>query len=588
MVDALTSLAFSVYSGKGVYALLVGSGISRASGIPTGWEVVLDLIRKAALLQELDCGSDPAAWYESHYGKQPDYAEILGMVAKTSAERGQVLRSYFEPTEEEREQGRKIPTAAHRAIAELVAGGYVRVIVTTNFDRLLEQALEAAGVVPAVISSADAILGAMPLAHSRCTVIKVHGDYLDTRLKNTPDEIGRYDDATNRLLDQVFDQYGLIVCGWSAEWDVALRAAIERCPNRRFTTCWSAYRPVAGVAKQLCDLRLAQVVEGQDADTFFRDLADKVASLAEIDAPHPLSKQMALAAVKRYLVDPRDRIRLRELMWAEARKVQLKLSEAQFSFHAPLRTHGDAAARMPAYETAIDSLLAMLITGVYHGGKNHRSVWIQCLERVARHSDNLDGNQQWARFGLYPVFLLFYGCGIAAVAAGRYSTLVSLLTRTRSMREGTEKNLWFRTADTDSFPLYEGAGEAMDANPRRPVFKISQHIQDLLRPAFAEYLSSEGEYLKSFNRFEYLAALVFADYYEKEHPTYGSVWVPLGRFAERYKTLFPQVQAEIQRQGDQWPLLKAGAFDGSLDRLLGLKKKLDEWATGFAVHHGFW
>ena len=45
----------------------------------------------------------------------------------------------------------------------------------------------------------------------------------------------------NRLLDQVFDEYGLIVCGGSADWDKA-RAAIERCPNRRDTTYWSAFR----------------------------------------------------------------------------------------------------------------------------------------------------------------------------------------------------------------------------------------------------------------------------------------------------------------------------------------------------------
>lgn len=588
MVDATTSLAFSVYSSKGVYALLLGSGISRASGIPTGWEVVQDLIRKAATLQGLDCGSDPAAWYESQYGKQPDYAEILEMVAKTSAERGQVLRGYFEPTEEEREQGRKVPTASHRAIAELVAGGYIRVIVTTNFDRLLERALESAGVVPTVISSADAMLGAMPLAHSRCTVIKVHGDYLDTRLKNTPDEIGLYDDATNHLLDQVFDQYGLIVCGWSAEWDLALRAAIERCPNRRFTTYWSAFRPVTGAAKQLCDHRMAQVIEGQDADTFFRDLAARVASLAEIDAPHPLSKRMALAAVKRYLVEPRDRIRLQELMWTETRKVQQKLAGNEFNFHGSLCSNDQLAPRMPAYEAAIDSLLAMLIAGVYHGRKQHRSLWIQCLERVARHSENPANFTNWARFGMYPVFLLFYGCGIATVAAGRYSTLVSLLTRGRSMREGTERNLWYSAAESDCFSLYEGARASVEPNPRVPAFKISHHIQDFLRPYFSDYITSNTEYANTFNRFEYLAAIVFADYYEKERPTQGSIWVPVGRYTERYRTLFSQVQSEIEQKGTQWPLLKAGLFDGSLDRLLDLKKKLDEWASEVARNYGFW
>jgi hypothetical protein len=34
--DPLTQLAFSIYENKGVYALLVGSGLSRAAEIPTG------------------------------------------------------------------------------------------------------------------------------------------------------------------------------------------------------------------------------------------------------------------------------------------------------------------------------------------------------------------------------------------------------------------------------------------------------------------------------------------------------------------------------------------------------------------------
>ena len=59
----------------------------------------------------------------------------------------------------------------------------------------MEQALQAAGVVPSVISSTDDIRGAKPLAQSACTVFKVHGDYLDIRLKNTTGEIGKYDSA---------------------------------------------------------------------------------------------------------------------------------------------------------------------------------------------------------------------------------------------------------------------------------------------------------------------------------------------------------------------------------------------------------
>ena len=67
-----------------------------------------------------------------------------------------------------------------------------------------------------MIASDDAIAGATPLVHSKCTVIKVHGDYLDARIKNTDAELEDYSPAMNTLLDQVFDNFGLLVVGWPA------------------------------------------------------------------------------------------------------------------------------------------------------------------------------------------------------------------------------------------------------------------------------------------------------------------------------------------------------------------------------------
>jgi hypothetical protein len=45
LIDPALSLAFSMYSNKGVFALLLGSGASRSARIPTGWEIMMDLIR---------------------------------------------------------------------------------------------------------------------------------------------------------------------------------------------------------------------------------------------------------------------------------------------------------------------------------------------------------------------------------------------------------------------------------------------------------------------------------------------------------------------------------------------------------------
>jgi hypothetical protein len=227
-MDSLVPLALSVHSNPGTYAILVGSGLSRSAGIPTGWEVVQDLLRKVAVLHGQDPSSDFQDWYKSTYKKDPDYSDLLDDLGKTLHERRQLLRAYFEPTDDEREQGLKTPTVAHRAIADLMKSGFVRVVITTNFDRLLETALAGVGIQPVVISTADATKGALPLTHQQTLIVKINGDYLDSRIKNTVQELDTYEPELDSLLDRIFDEFGLIVCGWSAEWDTALRRAIER------------------------------------------------------------------------------------------------------------------------------------------------------------------------------------------------------------------------------------------------------------------------------------------------------------------------------------------------------------------------
>ena len=65
--------------------------------------------------------------------------------------------------------------------------------MTTNFDRLMEKALEDEGVTPTVLSTKEqAGQGALPLVHVDCCIFKVHGDYTDPRIRNTESELAEY------------------------------------------------------------------------------------------------------------------------------------------------------------------------------------------------------------------------------------------------------------------------------------------------------------------------------------------------------------------------------------------------------------
>jgi hypothetical protein len=164
--DPITQLAFSMFESKGVYALLLGSGLSRAAGIPTGWEITLDLVRRVALAQGVKNQSDWATWYRKTYGAEPDYSAILAGLAAClpNGDPSYIRTSSLTKTIVQRV--RNFLTAAHHAIAGLVRDGYVRVILTTNFDRLLENALREVGVEPTVVTSVDSLSGAELLTHS--------------------------------------------------------------------------------------------------------------------------------------------------------------------------------------------------------------------------------------------------------------------------------------------------------------------------------------------------------------------------------------------------------------------------------------
>ena len=562
MSAPLLSLAFSVQSQKGVYALLLGSGVSRSSGIPTGWEIVLDLIRKLARLHGEECEPNPEEWFRKKHNAEPDYSKLLDSLAQTPAGRQQLLRNYFEPTEDERNQGIKLPTAAHKAIASLVADGYVRVILTTNFDRLVEKALESAGVHATVINTPDAVNGALPLVHAGCTVIKVHGDYLDTRIRNTPIELETYDKATNRLLDRVFDEYGLIVCGWSGEWDSALRTAITRAPARRFTTFWADRGNRSEKANQLIAHRKAQLITIKDADQFFVGLAESAKALAEANTPHPLSAKVLVTTAKRYLADDTNRIRLFDLVSEEIERARTTIWSKDFPLTFSGKPEEELPRRVQRFDALTSPLTELFATGCYWGSERHADLWSKGLERLSAF-EKRDGafNDALLKLQRYPALAVSYAAGLACIASGNYQTLKVLFEKTETSDEFYEKREPLATGLTTWGGMERQVGHLLPGMQNRYT-PLSDYLFAFLRKPLSQFLAGDLAYQEAFDRFEYFKCLACASLSERE-------WVPLGSFGWRHlhsnRSVFDTVKKEIEQLGASWPPFKAGLFGGTLE-----------------------
>jgi hypothetical protein len=280
-VDPRVALATSLQASPGIYAVLVGSGLSSAAGIRTGWQVTQDLVRKVALAEGVpdeELGDAPERWWVSQGRSDPRYDTLLEAIAPSTAARQALLRHYFDPPLAE--GGPILPTDAHRALASLCAAGRVRLVLTTNVDRLLERALEDAGAAPQVIATLADIGGMTPLPHARTTVVKLSGDYTRLDMRNTAAELAEYPAELRGLLQRALDEYGLLVVGWSGEYDRALAHEIASCPSHRYPTFWTTFHgELAEDARHLIALRRAHVIDTAGAEGFFFDLTERIARL---------------------------------------------------------------------------------------------------------------------------------------------------------------------------------------------------------------------------------------------------------------------------------------------------------------------
>lgn len=566
MIDPILSLAFSMNSNKGVYALLLGSGISRSAGIPTGWEITLDLIKKLAHLKKENCEPDPEKWFEDTFQEEANYSKLLGLVAKTSSERNKLLRAYFDPTDEERQQNIKTPTVAHKTIADLVVKGYIKVILTTNFDRLLEKSLEEAGINPVVIGTTDAIKGAEPIVHSQCTVIKLHGDYLDNRIKNTPEELSEYDPELNNLIDRIFDDFGLIICGWSGKWDTALCNAIKRCKSHRYTTFWAIKDNPSEEVKNLVSFRKAEILSIKSADTFFSDLSEKLFGINDFELPHPLSSRIAVVNFKKYLEEEKYKIRLHDLLIHETEHLVEKINQTISPTKLPQPSTTEFIRQIKLFEAQTEILQAMMITGGYWGDGNISDVFVKCLERLANNIKIRDGYKVWVDIQYYPILLLVFPSCLAAIASGNYFMLSNLLLKPQNNYSPTGPEPLFLSLFPNT--VIENDIAKLLPNMEKRKTPASDYLLELISEPLREFIPDQKELEDYFDRLEYLASLCFMDYrIQASRPP----WCPMGRFVWRHRdygmNISRKIQKEINIEKMDWKPLKFGFFGGLIERV---------------------
>jgi hypothetical protein len=288
-------------------------------------------------------------------------------------------------------------------------------------------------------------------------------------------------------------------------------------------------------------------------------------------APKQLTPVAASARVKEYLAEDRYRIQLNELVVAQGNQLAQTIVGPEFPSQGPHVTDNIIKSRIESYDDISQVALAIIVAGCYYGTQGHEKQWIDLLRRVAHPPAEYIGNPTLLRLRRYPIMLLLYGGGLAAVAAENYRSLLALFTKPKVPNEfehGTDGPLLHLLMPADVIDK-DLANRVMNQRWYAP---LSEHLFHVLREPMRSMLHDDHHYQRCFDRFEYMRSLLEVD-------TTGKL-LTVGSYAWRWRLphqdIRQEVGAEEAEAGAEWAPYKAGWFRSQRQRFLAAKSKVDQ------------
>lgn len=438
-----------------------------------------------------------------------------------------------------------------------------------------------------VISTSADLAGAPPLQHMTCGIIKVHGDYIDLNIRNTEEELSKYEPELDDLLDRIFDEYGLVIAGWSSEYDHALRTAIERRKGRRYAFYWMLREEPNELQKKLIGNHGIVTIERPSADDFFEELEGALegAKGPALRVEGRLEPETAVSSLKFLLVDDSRRIQLADLVRSQTAALLEGLAGERFSSenHAGAETPAPetVADRMLAYEALAAPCVALAANGVYWAREDQDDLFIEMVRQVANAPATISGYSVWVDLHRYPAMFLLYAAGIAAVAAKKEEVLMRLWSL--QVRELNDEEPAARSLNPWKV-IDHGLAKSLPTMPgERLIAPMSEYLLSALRAPFSSLIPAQLDYEKTFDRFEYLSALIQGDVSARGQEGSFHRWYYVGRFGWQSRHgkahAIKSVEHEIETQGVDWVLLRHGLFGGDLSKLLEVKAEIDQRAA---------
>jgi len=277
--------------------------------------------------------------------------------------------------------------------------------------------------------------------------------------------------------------------------------------------------------------------------------------------------------VKKLLSDNSSTIELHDYLVSEVQIFLSRSTEDHFSTHHSFSSD-ELQNRLTKYEEISLHMTVLLLCVAHWGNEVHLKILQKMIGRAMDSLELRRGSSLWYRIHWYPMITLMYYLGIAAVAGGRFDSLLSMFSTPVAITDSTEMEETF--LDSVRKAMLELAQSNMwEKLPglEKQYTPLSEYLYELLQPIVDDVLFTGKSYDNLFDEFEVHLALAMSDAGTQLH---NSDWGHIGRFGWKQfhydKGPLLRIIENADRLDEKWEPLKAGLFGGDILRFLDVAK----------------
>lgn len=429
-INPIISLAYNMADCSQKYVLFIGAGVSKDAGVPSGWDILTETLQKM-ILQEDESNrnitkEEVEQFYRDKFEEKFGYSDIIGQLFPSNEEQRDYLKSFFKGI---------LPGEAHRLIAELVNEKLIKYIITTNFDTLIETALDDVGLKDqyTVIDSHDDVITSKPWnKEDVCRIYKIHGTIEKGIIRNTKKDLARLPKELTKDCLDVIERHGVIVLGYAAnEEDKAVCNIFNRRKFKGYTMFWTSFDDgLSATATRIQNKQDGVIIPIKGASLFLRELIDRIKIVQRSVEQTP--EAVAEVRFESMFKSPKPEVEILQTIDRErirlVKHVEQILSEIKDVKHSAL---WDGFIKVFQYSHSYLLLMDQII-------KYHNEYW-EPATKIFEHIYSINENGE--QFSKDDIVNYFFYCileiaGAMTIENGKFTLLRNMLDINRLKRHG--------------------------------------------------------------------------------------------------------------------------------------------------------